>query len=73
MNMDYTEFVSGLPLNGRISFSSAEENEEVMQRNGAFAGYQKGVPWGILATAITTTNCAWMLRARHSRLIFRKV
>ena len=34
MNMDYTEFAADLPMNGVISFSSAEENEEVMQRYG---------------------------------------
>lgn len=32
--MDYTEFAADLPMNGVISFSSAEENEEVMQRYG---------------------------------------
>lgn len=32
--MDYNEFTSDLPLNGRISFSSTEENEEVMQHYG---------------------------------------
>jgi AraC-like DNA-binding protein len=32
--MDYNEFASDLPLNGRVSFSSAEESEEVMQSNG---------------------------------------
>lgn len=32
--MDYREFASDLPFNGRISFSSPEENEEVMQRHG---------------------------------------
>lgn len=30
--MGYEEFVSDLPLRGRISFSSAEENEEAMRR-----------------------------------------
>ena len=32
--MDYAEFAADLPMNGVISFSSAEENEEVMQRYG---------------------------------------
>ena len=32
--MDYAEFAADLPMNGVISFSSAEENEEVMQRHG---------------------------------------
>ena len=32
--MNYTEFAADLPMNGVISFSSAEENEEVMQHNG---------------------------------------
>ncbi len=32
--MDYAEFSADLPRNRVISFSSAEENEEVMQRNG---------------------------------------
>jgi AraC-like DNA-binding protein len=34
MGMDYLEFASDLPLNGRISFSSAEESEEAMQEYG---------------------------------------
>lgn len=32
--MDYAEFASDLPLSGRISFSTPEENEEVMQSYG---------------------------------------
>ena len=32
--MEYNEFVSDLPMCDRISFSSAEENEEVMQSYG---------------------------------------
>jgi AraC-like DNA-binding protein len=32
--MDYAEFASDLPLKGRISFSSAEENEEIMRQHG---------------------------------------
>jgi AraC-like DNA-binding protein len=32
--MNYHELASDLPLSGRISFSSPEENEEVMQRYG---------------------------------------
>jgi len=34
MNIDYDEFAADLPTNGVISFSSAEENEEVMQQHG---------------------------------------
>lgn len=32
--MDYEQFAADLPANRRISFSSAEENEDVMQRMG---------------------------------------
>ena len=34
MDMNYAEFASDLPLNDRISFSSPEENEEIMRRYG---------------------------------------
>lgn len=34
MDMNYAEFASDLPLHDRISFSSPEENEEIMRRYG---------------------------------------
>lgn len=34
MPMDYLDFASDLPVNGRIIFSSAEESEEVMRQYG---------------------------------------
>ena len=61
MNMNYAEFASDLPLSGRNSFSSPEENEEVMQCYGINQQVRQLGKGGFRA------DCA-MLETRHAIL-----
>ena len=61
MNMNYAEFASDLPLSGRNSFSSPEENEEVMQCYGINQQVRQ------LGKGSFRADCA-MLETRHAIL-----
>jgi AraC-like DNA-binding protein len=61
MDMNYAEFSCDLPLSGRISFSSPEENEEVMQRHGINQQVRQ------LSKGSFRADCA-MLDTRHAVL-----